>query len=69
MKTLGLNEEVVITGKLLMEHRDICRKEGALKELKKAEYRFGIKSVDGKDMALIYIQQRIKELEGEKTND
>jgi hypothetical protein len=27
------DEEVLITGKLLKEHRDVCRKEGALKLL------------------------------------
>lgn len=34
MKVLKDDEEVVITGKELAKHRDICRKEGAIEELK-----------------------------------
>jgi hypothetical protein len=34
MKVLKDDEEVVITGKELAKHRDICRKEGVIEELK-----------------------------------
>jgi hypothetical protein len=33
-KVLKDDEEVVITGKELAKHRDICRKEGVIEELK-----------------------------------
>ena len=64
VKIVKLNEEVSMSGKVLQDYKKLCRKEGAVEELRKLHIYTQTTSNGGRKHLMKKIKERLIELEG-----